>query len=131
MAMIIFNRTVQQLIAQVALYKPRQMAIVAPVILFDKLQKDNPGGVHRVLAQRVTHARVMRLFDNQRRENSAELIYRFCIFSLSGGDNGFQLVGSEAFALCVFWFLIDVCYNLSVAVKVLRMTEFCAVLHQA
>ena len=129
--MIIFSRAVQQLIAQVALDKPRQVEIVAPVILFDKLQKDNPGGVHRVFAQRVTHARVMRFLDNQRRESSAELIYRFCVACFGIANKCFQLTGSEVVALCVFCFLIDVCYNLSVAVKVLRMTEFCAVLHQA
>lgn len=71
--MILFDDSVQQLIAQMALDESRQMAEVTPIIFFDKLQKDNPGGVHSVLAQRIKNARIVRLLENQRREGSAEV----------------------------------------------------------
>ena len=129
--MILLDDTVQQLIAQMALDKSRQMAEVTPVIFFDKLQKDNPGGVHSVLAQRIKNARIVRFLENQRREGSAKLVCSVCVLHLGGGNQLLQLRRSEACALGRIFLIYYVDYNLSVAVKVLRMTEFCAVLHQA
>lgn len=107
----------QQLIAQMALDKSRQMSIVAPVILFDKFQKDNPGGVHRVFAKSIKNARIMRFLQNQRREDSAEPLNGVCVLLLGSGDGGLKLCRREAFVLLFLFFFCDVDYNLSVAVS--------------
>ena len=115
--LILTDGAVQQLIAQMALDEPRQMAVVAPVILFDKFQKDNPGGVHSVFAQRFPDARIVRFLQNQRREGQAEPLDSFCVLLLGSGNNAFQLFGSEACVLLFLFFFCDVDYNLSVAVS--------------
>ena len=105
----------QQLIAQMALDESGQMAVVAPVILFDKFQKDNPGGVYSILAQSFPDARIVRFLQNQRREGQAELLDSLCVLLLCSGDDSFQLRRREACVLLFLFCFCDVDYKLSVA----------------